>query len=94
MQTIITKALTDCNIKALPSRRCFTLMKWIEERLETVYKKDPRFSDKAQSLFTLDLGAPEVSWDNNLIDLSFQSHHPFIAFIVILIPPPSSSAPA
>ena len=60
MQTIITKAFTDCNIKALPSRRCFTLMKWIEERLDTVYKQDPRFSDKAQSLFQLDLGAPEV----------------------------------
>ncbi|PNH02936.1 hypothetical protein TSOC_011060 [Tetrabaena socialis] len=26
MQTIITKALTDCLIKAVPSRRCFTVM--------------------------------------------------------------------
>lgn len=59
MQTIITKALTDCSIKAVPSRRCFTVMTWIEERLETVYKKDPRYNDKAQSLFSLDLGAPE-----------------------------------
>ncbi len=34
---------------------------WITERLETVYKQDPRYSDKAQSLFQLDLGPPEVS---------------------------------
>lgn len=32
---------------------------WLEERLETVYKKDPKFSDKASSLFMLDLGPPE-----------------------------------
>lgn len=32
---------------------------WLEERLETVYKKDPKFSDKASSLFVLDLGPPE-----------------------------------
>ncbi|PNW70022.1 hypothetical protein CHLRE_17g702500v5 [Chlamydomonas reinhardtii] len=60
MQTIITKALTDCQIKAVPSRRCFTVMSWINERLESVYKQDPRFSDKAQSLFQLDLGPPEA----------------------------------
>ncbi|GIL44701.1 hypothetical protein Vafri_2222 [Volvox africanus] len=60
MQTIITKALTDCQIKAVPSRRCFTVMSWINERLDTVYKADPRYSDKAQSLFQLDLGPPEA----------------------------------
>ncbi|PNG99644.1 hypothetical protein TSOC_014573, partial [Tetrabaena socialis] len=32
---------------------------WINERLETVYKVDPRYSNKAQSLFQLDLGPPE-----------------------------------
>ena len=37
---------------------------WLEDRLETVYKKDERFSDKASSLFTLDLGAPEKLPDN------------------------------
>ncbi|EFJ49209.1 hypothetical protein VOLCADRAFT_74347 [Volvox carteri f. nagariensis] len=60
MQTIITKALTDCQIKAVPSRRCFTVMSWINERLDSVYKTDPRYSDKAQSLFQLDLGPPEA----------------------------------
>ena len=35
------------------------MVDWLEERLETVYKKDPRYSDKASSLFMLDLGSPE-----------------------------------
>ena len=29
--------------------------------MEAVYKQDPRYSDKANSMFNLDLGAPEVS---------------------------------
>ena len=33
---------------------------WLEERLESVYKQDPRFNDKSLSLFSLDMGAPEV----------------------------------
>ncbi|KAG1667472.1 hypothetical protein FOA52_012227 [Chlamydomonas sp. UWO 241] len=60
MQTIITKALVDLAIKPVPSRRCFTVMSWLEERLESVYKRDPRFNDKSLALFSLDLGAPEA----------------------------------
>lgn len=60
MQTIITKALTDVGIKAVPSRRCFTVMAWLSERLEAVYKQDARYNDKAQSMFQLDLGPPEA----------------------------------
>eukprot|EP00877_Chromochloris_zofingiensis_P004936 jgi/Chrzof1/14443/Cz09g03050.t1 len=60
MQTIITKALTEIEIKALPSRRCFSIMRLLEERLENVYKADPRFNDKATSLFNIDLGPPEA----------------------------------
>ncbi|GBF94646.1 hypothetical protein Rsub_07382 [Raphidocelis subcapitata] len=59
MQTIITKALGDVGIKPLPSRRCFSIMTLLEERLEGVYKADSRYSDKAATLFNLDLGAPE-----------------------------------
>ena len=44
--------------------KVFFYADWLEERLETVYKKDKRFSDKASSLFTLDLGAPEKLPDN------------------------------
>jgi hypothetical protein len=32
----------------------------LEDRLERVYKADPRYSDKATSMFNIDLGAPEV----------------------------------
>lgn len=125
MTTIITKALGDVGIKALPSRRCFSIMgasfvlggggrmlfggggddgraadalaptqpnlqskrnappqrlfasnnpitpipplyilnkrhvALLEERLDKVYKADPRYSDKAATLFSLDLGVPE-----------------------------------
>lgn len=59
MQTIISKALNDLGIKPLPSRRCFSIMSLLEERMESVYKQDPRYSDKANSMFNLDLGAPE-----------------------------------
>ncbi len=32
---------------------------WLEDRLESVYKQHPGYSDKASTLFTIDLGAPE-----------------------------------
>ena len=31
---------------------------WLEERVESVYKADPGYSDKAAPLFVLELGAP------------------------------------
>ena len=37
---------------------------WLEERLENLYKKDPGYSDKAASLFTLDLQSPQELPDN------------------------------
>ena len=58
MQTIITRALSDLDIAPIPSRRCFTLSSWLEDRLETVYKLHPGYTEKAATLFTLDLGAP------------------------------------
>jgi hypothetical protein len=59
MQTIITRALNELDIKAVPSRRCFSLIRLLEERIESVYKKDPGYSDKSTTLFTLNMGAPE-----------------------------------
>lgn len=59
MQTIITRALNELNIQAVPSRRCFALISLLEDRLEHVYKKDARYSEKASTLFTLNMGAPE-----------------------------------
>lgn len=37
---------------------------WLQERLENLYKKDPGYSDKAASLFTLDLQSPQELPDN------------------------------
>lgn len=37
-----------------------TISGLLEERLENVYKADPRFNDKATSLFNIDLGPPEA----------------------------------
>eukprot|EP01023_Acetabularia_acetabulum_P012919 TRINITY_DN1610_c0_g1_i2.p1 TRINITY_DN1610_c0_g1~~TRINITY_DN1610_c0_g1_i2.p1 ORF type:complete len:387 (+),score=52.04 TRINITY_DN1610_c0_g1_i2:50-1162(+) len=59
MKTIISRALDDLQIKPIPSRRCFTLMQWLEDRIETVYKKDPRYDEKAVTVFQLDLGSPQ-----------------------------------
>uniref|UniRef100_A0A061R087 Rna binding protein n=1 Tax=Tetraselmis sp. GSL018 TaxID=582737 RepID=A0A061R087_9CHLO len=58
MQTIISRALNDLDVKIVPSRRCFTLISWLEERLATVYSKDSRYSADSQPGFTLDLGSP------------------------------------
>ena len=58
MSTIITRAFEDMDIQALPSRRCFSLLKLLEERLESVYKPDERYSDKAGTMFQLDLAPP------------------------------------
>lgn len=59
MSTIISRALNDLEIKPLPSRRCFSIMTLLEERLESVYKQDSRYNDKATSMFNIELGAPE-----------------------------------
>jgi len=44
MQTIITRALTDLGVEAVPSRRCVELMEWLDERARDVYPTDPRYS--------------------------------------------------
>jgi hypothetical protein len=59
MQTIITRAVIDLGVAPIPSRRCFTLVRWLEEREESVYKVAPGYNEKAPTLFTLDLGPPQ-----------------------------------
>ena len=49
------------NLGLSPCDFLLSFLALLEERLESVYKVDERYSDKAASLFTLDLGAPEVS---------------------------------
>ncbi|KAI3426300.1 hypothetical protein D9Q98_008673 [Chlorella vulgaris] len=59
MQTIISRALSELGITPMPSRRCFALMNWLEERIETVYTQHPGYNAKASTLFTVELGSPE-----------------------------------
>jgi hypothetical protein len=58
MQTIISRALEDMDIKAVASRRCFTLLDLLSSRLESVYKIDARYSEEAGTMFQLDLAPP------------------------------------
>jgi hypothetical protein len=59
MQTIISRALKDMDIKPVPSRRCFTLLNILNDRLENVYKMDERYSENATTVFQLDLAPPQ-----------------------------------
>eukprot|EP01024_Parvocaulis_polyphysoides_P033374 TRINITY_DN29714_c0_g1_i3.p1 TRINITY_DN29714_c0_g1~~TRINITY_DN29714_c0_g1_i3.p1 ORF type:complete len:377 (+),score=47.74 TRINITY_DN29714_c0_g1_i3:29-1159(+) len=59
MKTIISRALDELQIKPSPSRRCFSLMQWLEDRVDSVYKQDPRYDEKAVTVFQLDLGSPQ-----------------------------------
>uniref|UniRef100_A0A7S0RV34 Uncharacterized protein n=1 Tax=Pyramimonas obovata TaxID=1411642 RepID=A0A7S0RV34_9CHLO len=59
MQTIITKATAEFPFKTIPSRRCVTLMNWLEERHETVYPSHPGYDANAPPLMTYELGFPQ-----------------------------------
>ncbi|EEF44622.1 protein TAB2 homolog, chloroplastic [Ricinus communis] len=54
MQTIITKACKELNIKPVPSKRCLSLLLWLEERYETVYTRHPGFQKGSKPLLALD----------------------------------------
>ncbi|MFS7973077.1 hypothetical protein Hanom_Chr09g00852361 [Helianthus anomalus] len=54
MQTIITRACKELGIKPIPSKRCLSLLLWLEERYETVYKRHPGFQKGSKPLLALD----------------------------------------
>lgn len=54
LQTIITKACKELGIKPIPSKRCLSLLLWLEERYETVYTRHPGFQKGAKPLMVLD----------------------------------------
>ncbi|XP_030552234.1 protein TAB2 homolog, chloroplastic [Rhodamnia argentea] len=54
MQTIITKACKELGIKPVPSKRCISLLLWLEERYETVYTRHPGFQKGSKPLLALD----------------------------------------
>ncbi|KAG6762379.1 LOW QUALITY PROTEIN: protein TAB2 homolog, chloroplastic-like [Populus alba] len=64
MQTIITKACKEIGIKPIPSKRCISLLLWLEERYETVYTRHPGFQKGAKPLLALDNPFPMELPDN------------------------------
>ncbi|KAJ9158793.1 hypothetical protein P3X46_024340 [Hevea brasiliensis] len=54
LQTIITKACKELDIKPIPSKRCLSLLLWLEERYETVYTRHPGFQKGSKPLLALD----------------------------------------
>lgn len=54
MQTIITKSCKELSIKPIPSKRCVSLLLWLEERYETVYTRHPGFQKGSKPLMALD----------------------------------------
>ena len=58
MQTIISRACAEASLKAVPSRRCNTLMRLLEERLESTYKLHPGFDAAAPPLMPYEPGLP------------------------------------
>ena len=63
LQTIVTRALNEMQIKAVASKRCFSLMSWLDERLETVYKPDPGYDPKASTGFAEQEAIPKALKD-------------------------------
>lgn len=54
MQTIITRACDELGIKPIPSKRCLSLILWLEERYKTVYTRHPAFQKGSKPLLALD----------------------------------------
>jgi len=59
LQTIVTRALSEMEVKAVASKRCFSLMSWLDERLEAVYKPDPGYDPKASTGFVQQEAIPK-----------------------------------
>ncbi|XP_073013149.1 protein TAB2 homolog, chloroplastic [Typha latifolia] len=64
MQTIISRACNELGIKAVPSKRCISLLLWLEERYETVYTQHPGFQQGSKPLLALDNPFPMDLPDN------------------------------
>ncbi|KAA3469521.1 Glutathione-regulated potassium-efflux system kefB [Gossypium australe] len=54
MQTIISKSCKELGIKPVPSKRCLSLLLWLEERYETIYMRHPGFQKGSKPLLALD----------------------------------------
>lgn len=58
MQTIITRACNDVGVEPLPSRRCQSMTRWLDERLENVYKTHPGYDGSAAPMMGFETAAP------------------------------------
>jgi hypothetical protein len=54
MQTIIARALTDLDIKPIPSQRCFTLFNLLEDRVDSVYMSHPYYDNSLTNFSSFD----------------------------------------
>ena len=59
MQTIISRACNEVDVEPLASRRCQTMTKWLDERVESVYKKHPGYDANAPPLMAFEPTAPK-----------------------------------
>ncbi|KAL9262078.1 TAB2 homolog, chloroplastic-like protein [Drosera capensis] len=64
MQTIITKACKELSIKPIPSKRCVSLLLWLEERYETIYTRHPGFQKGSKPFLALDDPFPRALPEN------------------------------
>ncbi|KAM0940319.1 hypothetical protein DsansV1_C18g0148971 [Dioscorea sansibarensis] len=64
MQTIITRSCNELGVKPVPSKRCVSLMLWLEERYDTVYTRHPGFQKGSKPLLALDNPFPTVLPEN------------------------------
>lgn len=65
MPTVALHNTAQLNVQHHDSaEHTFCCAGWLQERLENLYKKDPGYSDKAASLFMLDLQSPQELPDN------------------------------
>ena len=62
MQTIISRACAELgpSVRVLPSRRCFALQAWLQQRQATLYPSLPNFDSSAAPLVTMDPGPPQA----------------------------------
>uniref|UniRef100_A0A0C9S904 TSA: Wollemia nobilis Ref_Wollemi_Transcript_9878_1291 transcribed RNA sequence n=1 Tax=Wollemia nobilis TaxID=56998 RepID=A0A0C9S904_9CONI len=58
MQTIVSKACNEVGIKPIASKRCISLVRWLEERYESVYMHHPGFQEGAKPLLTIEQPFP------------------------------------
>jgi hypothetical protein len=86
MQTIITRACGELGLKAVPSRRCVSLLLWLDERYETVYSRHPGFQAGTRPLLALDNPFPTMLPENLVgdkwafVQLPFSGRQPDFSF--------------